>query len=65
MAQCGKMRLLDRLLQQLHAHGHKVLIFSQVGGRGGGGQAGEGAMATVGMAWQGGRGNPQSMQLMQ
>jgi hypothetical protein len=29
-AQSGKMRLLDRLLKQLQARGHKVLIFSQV-----------------------------------
>lgn len=28
--QCGKLELLDRLLVQLHAGGHKVLIFSQV-----------------------------------
>ncbi len=28
--QCGKMQLLDRLLRQLKARGHKVLIFSQV-----------------------------------
>ena len=29
--QCGKMKMLDRLLEKLHARGHKVLIFSQVG----------------------------------
>ena len=29
-AQCGKMQLLERMLQQLHKGGHKVLIFSQV-----------------------------------
>ncbi len=28
--QCGKMALLARLLDRLHAAGHKVLIFSQV-----------------------------------
>lgn len=28
--QCGKMQVLDRLLDRLHAAGHKVLIFSQV-----------------------------------
>ena len=28
--QCGKMALLERLLDQLRARGHKVLIFSQV-----------------------------------
>ena len=28
---CGKMRLVDRLLTALHGRGHKVLIFSQVG----------------------------------
>lgn len=28
--QCGKLELLDRLLVQLHAGGHKVLIFSQM-----------------------------------
>ena len=28
--QCGKMQLLERLLDSLHARGHKVLIFSQV-----------------------------------
>ena len=28
--QCGKLRLLDRLLTALKAGGHKVLIFSQV-----------------------------------
>ncbi len=28
--QCGKMQLLERLLDKLHAKGHKVLIFSQV-----------------------------------
>ncbi|GAX75958.1 hypothetical protein CEUSTIGMA_g3401.t1 [Chlamydomonas eustigma] len=28
--QCGKMQLLDRLLEKLHAKGHKVLIFSQM-----------------------------------
>lgn len=28
--QCGKMRLMDRLLNRLHANGHKVLIFSQM-----------------------------------
>ena len=27
--QCGKMRLMDRLLRKLKAAGHKVLIFSQ------------------------------------
>lgn len=30
--QCGKLALMDRLLKRLHANGHKVLIFSQVGG---------------------------------
>ena len=30
LEQCGKMQLLDRLLKHLKAHGHKVLIFSQV-----------------------------------
>ena len=30
--QCGKMALLDRLMTKLHKGGHKVLIFSQVGG---------------------------------
>jgi hypothetical protein len=30
VAECGKLRLLDRLLTRLHAAGHKVLIFSQV-----------------------------------
>ena len=30
-AQCGKMQLLERMLQHLHKGGHKVLIFSQVG----------------------------------
>lgn len=29
-AQCGKMQLLERMLQSLHKGGHKVLIFSQV-----------------------------------
>ena len=29
--QCGKMALLQRLLDRLKAGGHKVLIFSQVG----------------------------------
>jgi SNF2 family DNA or RNA helicase len=33
--QAGKMGLLQRLLDRLHAGGHKVLIFSQVGGTGG------------------------------
>ncbi len=28
--QCGKMRMLDRLLKALHKRKHKVLIFSQV-----------------------------------
>ena len=28
---CGKMALLDRLLNRLLPEGHKVLIFSQVG----------------------------------
>lgn len=28
--QCGKMQLLERMLQHLKAGGHKVLIFSQV-----------------------------------
>lgn len=28
---CGKMALLDRLLNRLLPGGHKVLIFSQVG----------------------------------
>lgn len=33
--QCGKLALLQRLLDRLKARGHKVLIFSQVrsGGR--------------------------------
>lgn len=31
LEQCGKLRLLDRLLTALRAKGHKVLIFSQVG----------------------------------
>ncbi len=30
VAQCGKLQLLDRLLRELKAGGHKVLIFSQV-----------------------------------
>lgn len=30
VADCGKMRLLDRLLTRLRARGHKVLIFSQM-----------------------------------
>jgi hypothetical protein len=30
VAQCGKFRLMDRLLTQLKAKGHKVLIFSQM-----------------------------------
>ncbi|CAI5460068.1 unnamed protein product [Closterium sp. Yama58-4] len=30
VAQCGKLKLLDRLLPQLKAKGHKVLIFSQM-----------------------------------
>ncbi|CAM6104913.1 unnamed protein product [Calypogeia fissa] len=30
LEQCGKLRLLDRLLKHLRAHGHKVLIFSQM-----------------------------------
>ncbi|DBA71579.1 TPA: hypothetical protein ACH3X2_001044 [Trebouxia sp. C0005] len=29
-AQCGKMQLLERMLQSLHKGGHKVLIFSQM-----------------------------------
>lgn len=29
--QCGKLALLQRLLDRLKAGGHKVLIFSQVG----------------------------------
>ena len=29
-SQCGKMQLLERMLQHLKAGGHKVLIFSQV-----------------------------------
>lgn len=29
-AQCGKLALMDDLLKQLHANGHKVLIFSQM-----------------------------------
>jgi len=39
LAQSGKLALLDRLLKQLKARGHKVLIFSQVRPvfRGGGG----------------------------
>lgn len=32
LAQSGKLALLDRLLKKLRAKGHKVLIFSQVGG---------------------------------
>jgi len=28
--QCGKMKLLDRLMKKLRARGHKVLIFSQM-----------------------------------
>lgn len=27
---CGKLLLLDKLLQRLHERGHRVLIFSQV-----------------------------------
>ena len=30
VAQCGKFRLLDRLMTKLRAKGHKVLIFSQM-----------------------------------
>jgi ATP-dependent DNA helicase len=30
VSQCGKMQVMDRLLERLHAKGHKVLIFSQV-----------------------------------
>ncbi|CAI5497252.1 unnamed protein product [Closterium sp. Naga37s-1] len=30
VAQCGKLKLLDRLLPQLKSKGHKVLIFSQM-----------------------------------
>lgn len=30
VAQCGKMKLVDRILKKLKAGGHKVLIFSQV-----------------------------------
>lgn len=30
VAQCGKMKLMERILKKLHAGGHKVLIFSQV-----------------------------------
>jgi hypothetical protein len=33
VAQCGKMALLHRLLNKLHAAGHKVLIFSQASRR--------------------------------
>lgn len=32
LEQSGKMALLAQLLTKLHAGGHKVLIFSQVGG---------------------------------
>jgi len=30
VAQCGKMKLVERILKKLQAGGHKVLIFSQV-----------------------------------
>jgi ATP-dependent DNA helicase len=30
VAQCGKLKLLDRLLKHLKDRGHKVLVFSQM-----------------------------------
>eukprot|EP00983_Pelagomonas_calceolata_P012006 385443-Pelagomonas_calceolata.AAC.6 len=33
LGQCGKLQLLDRLLKELQARKHKVLIFSQVGSK--------------------------------
>jgi len=44
LEQCGKLQMLDRLLKELQARKHKVLIFSQVRAAGGG-EAGAGQEA--------------------
>jgi len=47
VAQCGKMKLVDRILKKLKAGGHKVLIFSQVRGSEGGSERGVRAAPTA------------------